>query len=261
MLAETQVRAVFASTAKPAGKRNATNPTTKKIAALNGMGHTGAISNPRFQSFYCKIYFPIGGMEQVVGAFKAPKKSRKTKSSKMRSKPRHNTGFQNLIKVATVFDYHHRELSSDAHQFGKASIEKASKALSVTAKPKGSKKKMTGLSRGHIQELLKEHRNALALLYGAHYVSVRDTALLELLLDKPPRLEEVVEHLREWLSYAKYFHAQVLSNAKGDWTKTFGPQLRGLQPRQPPLAQLPLEQTDLIRKVFREKRQSEAKVR
>lgn len=248
MVAEQQARARFASDARWNGKR--VNHTAGNTAALNAVAFNWAPADPRYQSLFNKVYFPIGGMEQIVRAFKSPKKTHTTNTSKERSKPKRKSGFKNLMKIATVFDYHHRELSPQPKKFGVPSIEKACEALSEATKPKGKNEKITGFSRGQIQELLKEHRNALALLYGAHCIPVDDTSLLDLLLGKALRLDHAIDHMPDWLCYAKYFHQEVLLRARGDWAETFSPELPAITTRQPPLAHLDAGQIASIEKAF-----------
>jgi len=261
VLAEQQAQAKFMSGRTRAGKPVSVGPSSRKATALNGIAHTWAMTDARFQSLYHKVFFPIGGMQQVVGAFSRPKKTRKTKSLKERSKPSHHIAFRNLMKVATVFDYHHRVLSADASQFGKPSIDKASKALRTVANAKGAKGTLTGFSRSQIQDLLKEHRSAIALLYGAHCVRVDGTTLLELLVAKTPRLDVIAQHLPKLLSYGKYFREQVLPNTMGNWSTTYGPTLKTVSAQRPSLDPLTAEQVEHIKNTFREKRPSEAKVR
>ena len=260
MLAEQQTRADFIVRGRWAGKRITKKMTPSKRAALNGIAYTWAFVSPEFQSLYQKVYFPIGGMEQIVGAFKSPKKTKITKTSKERSRPRHTAGLQNLTKVAAVFDHHYRELSSDEKTYGKPSIEKASKALSSIAPPKGSKGKMTGLGRSQVQELLREHRNAFALLYGAQNVVIGDKTLLHCILRKAP-LADVVEHLPEWLSYTRYFWEKVLAGANGNWTSTFSHQLTSVRSSQPKLQRVSLQEADAIKTAFQDKCPSQARLR
>jgi hypothetical protein len=257
-LAESHAREKILTLARL--RREGHGPSSLKSLAATGIAYAWATADPQFQSLYRKVYFQIGGMQQIVDAFRSPKKSRDTKTGKRRGKPKHKVGFRTLVEVATVFDYHYRFLASDPQRFGMASVEKASSALTVTAKRPDREKSSTGFGRSHIQDLLKEHRHAIGLIYAAHLVSVGGMSLLELLTGKAPKLELVAGHIEEWLSYAVYFREEVLGNTKGKWDDTYCPEISGLAAQRPSLPPMTPKLIEQIEAAFSRKRLSEARL-
>jgi hypothetical protein len=237
-----------ASKGTPAGKIG-----PQRRLAIAAIGHLLALSDEKYRPLYVQIYLQIGGMTAVTDAYKRPAKHHTTKTDKKRARPKQESGIRELVKLATILDYHARELSADPEQYGKPSISKAASLWdsSIEDRQKARARGLFALGKAQVNELLAEHRPAFALLYSADRVLVAEgRSLLDCLLETKPSQDVIVPHILEWLSYTKYFSENVLKTMKGDWAKTYSPLATSIEVRQPVLPNLGDDDIREIKRAF-----------
>ena len=216
-------------------RRNKASPLRPRSPiASQALASMSVGTRSEYRDFYNRLYLQIGGMAAVTAAYKNRAKYHKTKKQKKRSRPQHQSGIRYLVCTATVLDFSKRELD-----IPKPSMAKAGALAYLLASPPGgphAPKRKPPLGVSQFNELLAEHRNALALLYGADRLTIQSgLSLLDCLLQKNPSQDQISPHIPTWLAYAGYFFEEVLSEMKGQWSETYCPSIAGCERQKPQL--------------------------
>jgi hypothetical protein len=265
-MAETEMaQKLSALLSRKANKKGVSASQKRKIATA-AAAYLLATTDEKYRPLYVQVYHHIGGMNAVTDAYKGPPKRHATKRS---------TAYRYLVAIATILDFHVRELSADPDRYGKPNLLRASKISGVlikrTGKVGGKNSAKQGLGKSQFSDIFAQHKKAFALLYGADRVAVAgEKTLLDCLLQNKPDQKEIVPHMAKWLSHTKYFCSHVLKNVDGNWESTWSPPAHNsesgkthatlnVRAHKPLLPELSQEQIDTIKKAFAEKPMSEAR--
>lgn len=159
--------------------------------------------NPKYRGLYERIYNHIGGMAAIRKAIIFESEADQSRSLSRKQIPA-------LVAMATILDFHVRELLSDKEKFGSPSIQKASLAAHLII-GKDVKKKGRSTAWGY----WRDRERAVPFLYGASLVELAPgESILDRLLDNKLSLIQAAPHFEDWFSYSEYFRATVLEQVK-----------------------------------------------
>jgi hypothetical protein len=160
--------------------------------------------NRKYSPFFEQVYDHIGGMAAIRKALLNAAKMDDSRRLARKQIP-------HLVAIASILDFHARELASDPKTFGVPNIIKAGSAAHWLMDPDKSKK----LGDATIWEYWRAHARALPLLYSASLIQLETgETLLERLLANKLSLKEASPTFELWFSHAKHFSDHVISHLK-----------------------------------------------